>query len=184
MLSDNLLFAVGTVATGLALAGILWIWRFPSSIRCHCPLFSPARRAFLGQLDMAVSTHLAVFPEVPVATVLTARKLGRLRLYLKLLGGEKTFDYILCDRKTMMVVCAISLGGKKGVSRRQKKLRTLCALADLPLLEYKDKPYRNVPALRRQIFLTCGIDEQVFFEEQTESFSPRQSLSVMAREKA
>ncbi len=107
---------------------------------------------------MAVNSHLAVFPDMSASTVFTGGKLGRGRTYLKRLGGT-SFDYVLCDRKTMTVVCAVSLGSPKGFSGEQKKLKKLCELAELPLLEYGDKPYRNVPALRRQIFLACGIKE-------------------------
>ncbi len=143
----------------VAVTALLWIKNRPVSAVCKRPLFSPSERAFLGQLDMAVRSHLIVFPYVPVQAVFKAKRLSRGKSLLRSLSSH-SIDYVICNRKDMSVVCAITLNNNnKHSSKRQGILRKLCQSAGVPLLEYEEKPYRNVPSLRRQIFAVSGIDD-------------------------
>ena len=151
--------AIFAVLLVMAIPVFLWMRSTPASSSYRKALFTPPGRSFFGQLDMAVRSHYIVFPSVPVTSIISARRFTRGQALLSKFNRH-TFDYVICDRKTMDVKCLISLNikGKKH-SKKIKSLKKLCKCVDLPLLEYEEKPYRNVPALRRQIFTTCGENE-------------------------
>ena len=74
-------------------------------------LFSPAERLFLQTLQEAVSDHFRVFGKVRVADVIdvkegisqSARRAALNRI------TSKHFDYVLCRKDDLSVVCAIEL---------------------------------------------------------------------------
>ena len=138
---------------------LLWIKTRPLSVASRKPFFPPSRRAFLGQLEMAVRSHLIVYPYIPVTRVFKSRRLSRGQDLIQSMRSQH-IDYILCSRKDLSVVCAITLDdNNKSTLKKKKILRKLCDSAEIPLLEYEEKPYRNVPALRRQIFAVCSIND-------------------------
>ena len=143
--------AVGLIA--LALIVLLWLRLRPAQLECKEPLFTPEFRAFLGQLDIAVRSHLIVFPAMPVNDVLQGQGGGKdlLRKF-----RNECFDFVVCHRRNMDVLCVIRLGGSNASSG---KYRSLCQSAGLTLLEYDIKPYRDVPSLRKEVLGACGLDE-------------------------
>ena len=143
--------AVGFIA--LALIVLLWLRLRPAQLECKEPLFTPEFRAFLGQLDIAVRSHLIIFPAMPVNDVLQGKGGGK--ALLRKFSNER-FDFVVCHRRNMDVLCVIKLGGNNASS---EKYRTLCQSAGLTLLEYDIKPYRDVPSLRQEVLGACGIDE-------------------------
>ena len=143
--------AIGLIA--VVLATFLWLRFRPGQLICKDPLFTPEFRAFLGQLDIAVRSHLIIFPAMPVADVLEGKGGGK--TLLKKFKKE-CFDFVVCHRREMDVLCVIKLGG---TTSSNEKFRTLCHSAGLTLLEYDIKPYRDVPSLRREVLGACGIDE-------------------------
>ncbi len=133
---------------------------------------------------MAVSSHFYVFPDIPVASVVKGKRLGPRRSLLRKLKGH-SFDYLLCDRNNVTVVCAISLDRRdENDAGHQKHLRKLCDMADIPLLAYEEKPYRNVPALRKQIFASCGIQDTHVPEEQQDHQLSEDKGNMTARRTA
>ncbi len=168
---SGFIFLISIVSVSFTVA-LLCIWlRTRTEVICHKqPLFSsPASRLFFGQLDMAVSSHFYVFPDIPVASVIKGRRLSPRRSLLRKLKG-RSFDYLLCDRNDVTVLCAISLDMRdESEARHQKHLYKLCDMAGIPLLAYEEKPYRNVPTLRRQIFASCGIQDTQVSEEQQDN---------------
>ncbi|AMO55342.1 topoisomerase-associated Zn-finger domain protein [Endozoicomonas montiporae CL-33] len=143
--------AIGTIA--LALIIFLWLRFRPTQLECKEPLFNPEFRAFLGQLDIAVRSHLIIFPAMPVKSVILGKGGGK--ALLRKFKNE-SFDFVVCHRRDMDVLCVIKLGGS---STSNEKYRKLCQSAGLTLLEYDIKPYRDVPSLRKEVLGACGIDE-------------------------
>ena len=146
-------------ASALAFILLLLIigWRFrPMTMGCRSPLFTHEYRSFLGQLDIAVRSHLAVFPRMTAADVFEGTGAGKSLLNK---SGRLRFDFVICHRREMEVLCVIQLSPSSGSTQETEKLRKLCEKADLTLLEYDVKPYRDVPSLRREVFGACGIDE-------------------------
>lgn len=141
--------AIGVMVLILIL--LLWLRFRPAQLECKDPLFTPEFRAFFGQLDIAVRSHLTIFPNMPVQDVLQGSGAGKslLRKF-----KHKRFDFVICHRKEMEVLCIIKLGNNES-----KEQRKLCQTAGLTLLEYDIKPYRDVPSLRKDIFSACGIDD-------------------------
>ena len=156
--------AVGFIA--LALIALLWLRLRPAQLECKEPLFTPEFRAFLGQLDIAVRSHLIIFPAMPVSDVLQGKGGGK--ALLKKFRNER-FDFVVCHRRDMDVLCVIKLGGNNASSA---KYRTLCQSAGLTLLEYDIKPYRDVPSLRQEVLGACGIDEFELPAEQQQEQDP------------
>ena len=137
----------------LVLIVLLWLRLRPAQLECKEPLFNPEFRAFLGQLDIAVRSHLIIFPAMPVNDVLQGKGGGK--ALLRKFRNER-FDFVVCHRRNMDVLCVIKLGGNNASN---EKYRTLCQSAGLTLLEYDIKPYRDVPSLRQEVLGACGIDE-------------------------
>jgi hypothetical protein len=72
-------------------------------------LFSPAERSFLGVLNQAVGENILIFGKVRVADVIAPRK-GMSRSdwqksFNKISG--KHFDFILCNKGDLSVICAV-----------------------------------------------------------------------------
>ncbi|MGB1272327.1 MAG: DUF2726 domain-containing protein, partial [Endozoicomonas sp.] len=144
----------------ISLAVLAWMAFGPLKVATNRPLLELDARAFLGQLDIAVRSHLTIFPSIPVRDVLKAGRFSRSAVILRMVGIQQ-FDFVLYHRRKMEVRCVIKLipYGSSHNSRAIQTLRRLCETAELPLLEYEMKPYRDVPQLRRTVLATCGIEE-------------------------
>lgn len=121
-------------------------------------LFSPAERSFLGVLTKAVEDKAVVFGKVRVADVLTPISgLSRSTwqtLFNKISG--KHFDFILCDKHDLTILCAIELDDKSHNSKsrqvRDAFLKAACDSAKMPLIQIQAKAAYNVCEIRRTIF--------------------------------
>ena len=159
MISSFHLAVFAALVVAVATPIILWLRRTPEKSTFAQPVFTPAGRSFFGQLDMAVRSHCIVFPNIPVTSLVRAKSFSRSGSLLSKFQSD-VFDYVICDRKTMDVKCVITLNSKsQKTAKKTDAFVRLCQYAGLTLLQYEEKPYRNVPALRRQIFTSCGIEE-------------------------
>ena len=180
-LSSTVLIVLVSLIT--VLLGILaWLRKSPLEIQCRDPLFNPESRSFLGQLDIAVRSHLSIFPSLPVTDVLQADRFSKGKLTLNRVSKQR-FDYVLCHPRNMEVLCVVKLlpYGKSSDSKEMNALREVCEAADLTLLEYEMKPYRDVLELRKVVFSACGIDEleaqeHGLIEAQKESEQPTEEM--------
>ncbi len=156
MILDHPYF-IPTAAVALAITTglLLWLRLRPTSVKIKEPIFSPEYRSFLGQLDIAVRSHLTVIPGLSVEDVLVANGAGK-KLPRKI--RHQTFDFVVCHRREMNTLCVIQLD-RAGKSTDNSALRQLCDSTGLTLLEYDIKPYRDVPTLRREVLSACGIDD-------------------------
>ncbi|HLT90394.1 MAG TPA: DUF2726 domain-containing protein [Woeseiaceae bacterium] len=125
-------------------------------------LFTPAERSFLGVLEQAVGQHYRVFGKVRVADAIGVKSglssserqsaLNRIR--------SKHFDFLLCDREDLSIVCAIELDDKShGRSSRRERdafLDELCRNTGLPLLRIRASKAYPVPEIRVKILEATG----------------------------
>jgi hypothetical protein len=104
-------------------------------------LFSPAERSFLGVLHQAVGGNAAIFGKVRVADVVEPRtglnRSDRQRAFNKISG--KHFDFLLCDKGDLSVICAIELDDRSHQSKsrhqRDEFLQGVCEAAGVPLVQ-------------------------------------------------
>ncbi len=179
---NPILIIIASSILVLFVALYIWLKRGRLNVECRDPLFNKDTRAFHGQLDIAVRSHLNIFPAMPVHDVFTARRLSPAGSLLSSFKHSR-FDYVLCHRREMSVLCVINLVpyGKSNDSRKQKRLRELCDAAGLTLLEFDIKPYRDVPSLRNIVFGACGIDE---FDSKNEEVFIRQGSETARDERS
>ena len=122
-------------------------------------LFTPAERSFLGVLNQVVADNAYVFGKVRVADVLTpeketSRKIRQIS-FSKI--SSKHFDYILCDKNDLSVLCAIELNDKSHNSKKRKArdkfLTDACSSANLPLIQVPAQAAYNIDEIREALTL-------------------------------
>jgi hypothetical protein len=108
-------------------------------------LFSPAERSFYGVLQQAVGEHAAIFGKVRVSDVVEPRKglhRGAWRSAFKRISG-KHFDFLLCDKEKLSLICAIELDDRSHQSKsryqRDGFLKGVCEAGYVPLIQVPAK---------------------------------------------
>ena len=103
-------------------------------------LFSPAERSFLGVLSLATGEDTQIFAKVRVADVITPTK-GSPKSQWQIAFNKissKHFDYVLCDKKDLSVMCVVELNDRSHHSKNRRErdafLTTACQSAGLPLI--------------------------------------------------
>ena len=157
--SSSVLIILAALILALLLL-LAWLKRAPLNLQLREPLFESDKRAFLGQLDIAVRSHLSIFPSLPVTDLLQANGFSRGKIILNRLNHQR-FDFVLCRHREMDIRCVVKLlpYGQKHDDKELRILREACQSAGLTMLEYEMKPYRDVTELRRVVFSACGIDD-------------------------
>jgi len=120
-------------------------------------LFSPAERSFLGVLTQAVEDNALIFGKVRVADVLTPiNGLPRNNwqaLFNKI--SSKHFDFIVCDKADLSILCAIELDDKSHNSKARKSrdafLRSACNSANMPFIQIPAKATYNIDEIRQTL---------------------------------
>ena len=155
----NSLVVSGAVLLGLLLLVIVWRREKEGKAEPYElqeTLFSPAERAFLGVLDLAVGDQARVFAKVRVADVLTPQaRLGKGKWQQAFdIISAKRFDYLLCHPTDLSFLCAVELDDS--AHRHQKRkvrdlfLKSACDSAGLPLLQIPASSHYQVDELREQ----------------------------------
>jgi len=120
-------------------------------------LFSPAERSFLGVLNQAVGSNAQVFGKVRVADVIVPKK-GMSRsdwqkAFNKISG--KHFDYLLCNKNDLSVLCAIELNDSSHNSKKRKDrdkfLEGACQSANVPLIQISAKATYSIHEIQQSI---------------------------------
>lgn len=120
-------------------------------------LFTPAERSFLGVLNQAVDSKAQIFGKVRVADVITTEK-GltpsiRQTAFNKI--SNKHFDYLLCDKADLSVLCAIELNDSSHNSEKTKKrdafLEGACEAANIPLVQIKAQATYNINEIKAEL---------------------------------
>jgi len=122
-------------------------------------LFTPAERSFLGVLMQVVENDAQIFGKVRVADVLATKKgmpaSDRQRAFNKI--SSKHFDFILCSRKDLSVLCAIELNDSSHNSKKRKDrdafLEGACKSAGVPLVQIPAQATYKLNDIRKSISL-------------------------------
>jgi len=104
-------------------------------------LFTPAERSFLGVLTLALEGNALVFGKIRVADILKpGGGLSRKKwwsLFNKI--SQKHFDFIVCEKNDLSILCAIELNDKSHESEKAQErdafLQSACLSARLPLIQ-------------------------------------------------
>lgn len=120
-------------------------------------LFTPAERSFLGVLNQAIDDNAIIFGKVRVADIIKPNSwLSRKKwqtLFNKI--SSKHFDFVICDKHDLSVLCAIELDDKSHNSKIRKKrdafLQSACLSANLPLIQVPAKPSYNIDEIRKSL---------------------------------
>ena len=86
-------------------------------------LFSPAERSFLGVLSEAIGDEAQIFGKVRVADVIMPKKgmsRGEWQKAFNKISG-KHFDFILCDKGDLSIICAVELDDSSHQSKSRKE---------------------------------------------------------------
>jgi len=128
-------------------------------------LFTPAERSFLGVLMQVVENDAQVFGKVRVADVLATKKgmtaSDRQKAFNKI--QSKHFDFILCSRKDLSVLCAIELNDSSHNSKKRKDrdvfLEGACKSAGVPLVQIPAQATYSLSDIRKSISSFLPINQ-------------------------
>jgi hypothetical protein len=132
-------------------------------------LFSPAERSFFGVLNQAVGEHTLIFGKVRVADVITPQK-GMSRSEWQISFNKisaKHFDYLLCDKKDLSVLCVIELNDKSHNSKKRQErdafLVSACESADLKLVQITAKATYRITEIQQLLsaYLPGGFEQSL-----------------------
>jgi ribosomal protein L37AE/L43A len=120
-------------------------------------LFSTAERSFLGILDQAVSDQYRIFGKVRIADVVEPKRgldAGRRQRAFNRINS-KHFDFLLCAKGDLSVVCAIELDDQSHRERKRRErdafVEGVCQAVSLPLARISAQHMYTVPEVRAAI---------------------------------
>ncbi|MCW8830575.1 MAG: DUF2726 domain-containing protein [Gammaproteobacteria bacterium] len=120
-------------------------------------LFTPAERSFLGVLNQAIEDNAFVFGKVRVADVLKPAKGESRKTWQTAFNkiNSKHFDFVLCDKGDLSVLCVIELNDKSHNSNKRKDrdgfLASACESAMLPLIQIPAQAAYNIDEVRQTL---------------------------------
>jgi predicted RNA-binding Zn-ribbon protein involved in translation (DUF1610 family) len=186
------------LAAGLLLiAGVLAAWSTrrdaggldASPYRKAGALLTPAERAFHAALGQVAGRTVTVFGKVRVADVVVPAKgltrRARERAVGALDGGH--FDFLLCHRHDLSVVCAIQIDARASRSQAQRRrdacLDEVCASVGMPLLRVAAKPRYGVDELGRLLapYLSLAVSRAVYRPQTPPEDAPDDKLCPNCR---
>ncbi len=127
-------------------------------------LFTPAERHFLNTLDRATPENLRVFGKVRIADVLRVTASNRKRFWRYFTQiSSKHLDYVLVDRKSMRIMCAIELDDRshdrKDRRGRDAFVDEAFATAGLPLIRVPAARHYDPNVIRQRIMHATHSDK-------------------------
>jgi hypothetical protein len=118
-------------------------------------LFSPAERSFLGVLSEAIGDEAQIFGKVRVADVIMPKKgmsRGEWQKAFNKISG-KHFDFILCDKGDLSIICAVELDDSSHQSKSRKErdlfLEGACNSSSVPLIQVPAKASYNIGEIKK-----------------------------------
>lgn len=108
-------------------------------------LFSPGERSFFGILQQALDNKVIIFGKIRVADILAPENNTDRSIWQKAFNkiSKKHFDFVLCNKDTLSVLCVIELNDKSHSYIKQKKrdefIVNACESAGLPLIKITAK---------------------------------------------
>lgn len=128
-------------------------------------LFTDAERAFLKVLETAVGDDYRIFSKVRVADVICLE--SGLAPRIKRIASNKIrtkhFDFILCNKTDLTVVCVIELDDRNQQTKNRQGhdnfLSSVCDRVFLPFLRVPAKDGYPITHLRNSILAAIGIPD-------------------------
>jgi hypothetical protein len=128
-------------------------------------LFTSAERSFLHVLETAIGEDYRIFAKVRVADVITLE--SGLAPKIKRIASSKIrskhFDFILCNKSDLSVVCAIELDDRNQQKLNREEhdtfLASVCERVFLPLVRIPAKEGYPITHLRNSILAAIGIPD-------------------------
>ena len=126
-------------------------------------LFTPAERSFLGVLNQAIEDNAFVFGKVRVADILKPSKSSPRNQWQTAFNkiNSKHFDFVLCDKNDLSVLCVIELNDKSHNSKKRKDrdafLTAACESAMLPLIQIPAQAAYNIDEIRQALILHLSV---------------------------
>ncbi len=132
-------------------------------------LFTPAEQRFLKVIDQAIDGRYHLFGKVRIADVVEVEPLDNgqdwWRHFTKI--SSKHLDYVLCDRDSLVVVCAIELDDRShdrpDRQERDRFVDSVCLSAGVPLLHFRLRSSYSVSEVRKRILMSVR-DQQAYPE--------------------
>lgn len=131
-------------------------------------LLSPAERSFYGVLLQAIENNAHIFSKVRVADIITPKK-GINRSAWQVAFNKisaKHFDFVLCDKNDLSVLCVIELNDSSHNSRkrieRDSFLESACSASSLPLLQFVAKHSYNISEIREKLMPHINQDSKSY----------------------
>jgi Protein of unknown function (DUF2726) len=140
-------------------------------------LFSPAERSLLGALEQAVGENYRVFGKVRVADIVSVRSTANqsARLYAFNQIRAKYFDFVLCDKKNLLIRCVIELSdGTDGSRQRQERdtfSEDICKSISLPFIQIRAARVYLAIELRKKILGALREDSEAEMADSEQPFS-------------
>lgn len=131
--------------------------------RVNRNLFTKSETLFFSSLEQALEGRLRIFGKVRIADVLNVKKGLTKREWGFQFGRIKAkhFDYVLCDPKTLKVVCAIELDDSSHERpdriKRDEFVNVICKKAGLKLHRFNVKMHYDVEQIRERIFPSKSV---------------------------
>ncbi|MBK1701546.1 hypothetical protein CKO22_11630 [Thiococcus pfennigii] len=136
-----LLLGLAVLLLASAALAVWRLWRRQTLMpyRLEDGLFAPAEADLLAALDVAAGPGRRIFGKVLVEDVIgLERRVGRqLQARASARLAERRFDFLICDARTLRVLCAVDLVGDERRlfgARADATLARICRAAGLPLV--------------------------------------------------
>jgi len=109
-------------------------------------LFSADERAFFLPLKDAVGGEYEIFGKIGVGDIIVPKRGGTGHA----ISGQR-FDFVLCDKKTLRVACAIQLHDKTRPVLEAVPLQAICESLGLPFLRFQAEADYSAEAIREAL---------------------------------
>lgn len=126
-------------------------------------LLTDAERSFLGVLEQAIDDRFRIYAQVRLADLLSVKagtERGKRAAAQNRINGKHA-DFVLCNPKTLEIVCAVELDDSSHQRANRKErdafLERACATAGLPLARFPAKFGYVVAEVRADIFALLDI---------------------------
>lgn len=137
-----LTWVAGLALTAWLLKRLFWRGKKPSRFpfQLHSLLFSADDRTFFRTLQLAVGDDFEIFGKIPVGDIIVPKQGASehsVNHALSLIEGRH-FDFILCEKHNLAVVCAVQLHGQLHFERQHEPdpVMPLCENLGLPLVNF------------------------------------------------
>ena len=105
-------------------------------------------QSFYRFLYETFSDEYLIFPQVHLSALVATKDIGKRAWAAFMHVNGKSVDYVLCDRETLLTVCAIELDdwthSWKSRIRRDREVERLLSEAGVPMVRIKDPANVNL----------------------------------------